>query len=402
MTQRESSNHEIAVTQENSVVPLRSGPHILDTQLQRDPPQPFITLGRDEEIDLAGEELCPMRRASEGDAGKSETALPDRELEVTGATGGDLLGPGVAKQEEGLGIAGAKGTEALEIGDQRQGEFFDQNFTIIKKKRNEIIDSQNSGGGDLEGGGKSCDAAGGDGEPGGKGVAAVAVEIGGAGLQDLIKVKTADRTRRAFAALAIQGNQHRRTMIALDEAAGDDADDAGMPAGSGEDEGIFAPLPFFHLSDRFGEDLLFHPLPLAVKTVEQAGQLLGPRPITGEQKLDAEVGILQAAGGIETGGETESDIATGDLTDTSHSSESLQARTPPLIDDAETDTGQDAIDAAQGDDIGNRPQGDEIETVAEIGLGLGREGTAAAQAAAQGDQEHKGDADAGELFVGIE
>jgi hypothetical protein len=143
-------------------------------------------------------------------------------------------------------------------------------------------------------------------------------------------------------------------------------------------------------------------LPLTVETVEQTCQLLRPLRIIGEEELNTEIGILQSTGGIKPGGETESNIAAGDLANAGNSTEGLQTGAPALIDDAETDAGQDAIDAAQRNDVSNRPQRNEIETVAEIGLGLCREGANGTEAAAQGDEEHKGDADAGKIFIRIE
>ena len=118
---------------------ILSRTYIFNTQLQRNPVFPLVTLERDQQIDLAGEEFGPMRRIREGDTGERRTPLPDGKLEVTGAAGSDLLGPGVAQQEERFGISGAKGAETLEICKNRQGEIFNQNFTVVKEDGEEIV-----------------------------------------------------------------------------------------------------------------------------------------------------------------------------------------------------------------------------------------------------------------------
>ena len=120
-------------------------------------------------------------------------------------------------------------------------------------------------------------------------------------------------------------------MITFDQTTGDNADNARMPASSGEDNGVLSCSSGFHLGNRFRENLLLNALPLTIKTVKETGQLLRPQHIAGEEEFDPQAGILETAGGIEAGSEAESDIAAGDLTNPGDLAEGFQSGTTSAI-----------------------------------------------------------------------
>ena len=66
-------------------------------------------------------------------------------------------------------------------------------------------------------------------------VPAEALEVLGAGAEARVQVEGADRPARALPVALGARDQHDRPVVPLDEARGDDADDALVPVGAGDD-----------------------------------------------------------------------------------------------------------------------------------------------------------------------
>ncbi|MEZ5122289.1 MAG: hypothetical protein R2736_12050 [Solirubrobacterales bacterium] len=138
-------------------------------------------------------------------------------------------------------------------------------------------------------------------------VAAVAAEVLRAGLEAAEQVERRDRSRRpGRPALAVDRDHHRGPVVALDEPRGDDPRHPRMPALRGDDVREPARL-LTHL--RLG--LVQHPLldlaALVVDAIELLGDRLRAIGVGGEDELEARVGALEPAGGVDARGEAERD-----------------------------------------------------------------------------------------------
>src|SRR6202020_2891323 len=71
-------------------------------------------------------------------------------------------------------------------------------------------------------------------QAGGGAVPAIAREVPAARVQGAEQVEALDAATGSASAVSVQGDQHERPVIALDQARGDDPDDARMPAVPGE------------------------------------------------------------------------------------------------------------------------------------------------------------------------
>ena len=106
------------------------------------------------------------------------------------------------------------------------------------------------------------------------------------------------------------GRHHAgRPVVALLQAAGDDADDAGMPALAAREHerALRRPLSF-DLGDGGVEHGLLDRAPLGVEGVEPARQGGGLGRVVGRQQADAEIGRADAAAGIDARPEHEAGV----------------------------------------------------------------------------------------------
>src|SRR5205085_7921171 len=108
-----------------------------------------------------------------------------------------------------------------------------------------------------------------------------------------------DRAARSPPDPLVERDDAGRAVVALLEAAGDDADDAGMPAlAGGEDQGRRA-VPALDLGDRGVEDARLDLAALGVVGVELARQPRRLERILGREQARAEVAAPDTAAGVD-------------------------------------------------------------------------------------------------------
>ena len=149
-----------------------------------------------------------------------------------------------------------------------------------------------------------------DGEPRRVGVPAERREEAAAAVEARVQVDLREAARRALAGFASRGDQQRRPGETLGNFRGHDADDAGVPARVGEDEGAVAEHPRGVLDEphRFLADLrLDLPAP-QVQPLEQVGELARLPHLAGEEEFDGRVGAVEPAGGVDPRAEPEADL----------------------------------------------------------------------------------------------
>ena len=124
-------------------------------------------------------------------------------------------------------------------------------------------------------------------------MAAEALQVPAAGREAGVQVVGRDGAAAALAALAVERDQDDRARMALDEARGDDADHALVPALSGGHEHAVAALERSAALDLGGggaQDRVLDPLALAVAALDLLGQRLGLGARGREQEVERERG----------------------------------------------------------------------------------------------------------------
>ena len=228
--------------------------------------------------------------------------------------------------------------------------------------------------------GERVDAIGGDGQPGRHRVAAAGDEQPAVlrGKHRRAEIDAGDRAARALAEPVLaERDDDRGPAQPLLQAAGDDADHAGMPAGRGDDrDGAIAlrgAQRLRRLADR-GLDRAA----LLVEPVELGGDRRGLVRILGGQQADAEIGLADPAAGVDPRAEREAEIAAfrraGEPGGVGERGEADVAAAghhlQPLRDEG-------AVEAAKLGDIGDGAERDEIEQFDQLRLGPAGEEAAA-------------------------
>ncbi len=166
---------------------------------------------------------------------------------------------------------------------------------------------------------------------------------------------------------------------ALDDARGEDADDAAMPAVAVDDEQA--------CGDEFGiggearlddaERGGFSVAALAVEALELGGKFAGAGMVAGGEKLDDFGGDVHAAGGVDARSEAEGDVEAGERLgggiERSGGEESAQAGADGTAQFAQAECGDDAILAVERNGIGDGGDGRHLEKAGqESSRGCGR------------------------------
>src|SRR5205085_2371795 len=128
-----------------------------------------------------------------------------------------------------------------------------------------------------EGRGKCLDRLGPDREAGGRPVTAEPLEVLRAGVERPVKVEGRNRAPRALPGVVRAGDQDDGAVVPLDEARGDDPDDALVPVLAGDDVAAAATQrlgPRLDLLDRLAPDPVLDELAVAVQALELRGEPL--------------------------------------------------------------------------------------------------------------------------------
>ena len=130
-----------------------------------------------------------------------------------------------------------------------------------------------------------------DAQAGGGAMAAEALEMLAAGREARVQVVGGDRAAAALAALAVERDQDDGPRVAIDEARGDDADHALVPALARGHEHAVAALERAAALDLGGggaQDRVLDPLALAIAVLELLGQRLRLAARRREQQVERE------------------------------------------------------------------------------------------------------------------
>jgi hypothetical protein len=183
--------------------------------------------------------------------------------------------------------------------------------------------------------------------------------------------------------------------------AGDDADDAGMPAATGDDQQAVAFALFCPLFGRLLDQHLDRPA-LLVQPVELGGDRARFLGVAAGQQPNTEVGLADPAARIDARAERKAEIAAGWRL---HQPRRLGERDEPEVLAARHhfqplgDKG--AVKRLQPSDIGNRAERDQVEQIDDRRLlGAVREAAAIPQLAEDSNAEQEGHANGSEMAVG--
>ena len=199
-------------------------------------------------------------------------------------------------------------------------------------------------------------------------VAAKAQKMLPAGRKSFKHVEAAYAAARPLADAVFFRDDDRRTVIALDDARGHDADDAGMPAFSMKHEHMR--LLDVNLLDLFFcrlQDLLLHGLTLAIRRIKLLRNRLRFLPILRQEQFDAAQRGRQASRRIEPRREHEADMSGRDLLllEFRHSEKRLNTRTLRFLQDAQTLLHDLPIFLEERHNVGDRAQGDDVKIARE-------------------------------------
>ena len=251
------------------------------------------------------------------------------------------------------------------------------------------------------------DALGGDREARGRAMAAEALELVRAGGQPGVQVERRDRAPRARPALAVERDDDDGAAVALDEARGDDADHARVPALAGDDEGARLALlgrARLDRGDGGAHDLALDRLALAVPLLEPPRERIGLCAIAGEQQVERLARMAEPPCRVDARAETEAEVGRlqARAIDARDLHQRREARALAAGEPAQPGTHERAVLVAQLDDVGDRREGDEVEHAQELDRRLGRAEPARPERLSE-LEDHAGAAQLGErvqLLVG--
>jgi hypothetical protein len=190
---------------------------------------------------------------------------------------------------------------------------------------------------------------------------------------------------------------------ALDDAGGDDADDSGVPALGPEDEAAGTGA-LLGLGDGLDEHALLDLAAVGVGLVEVRGERAGLGEARGAEELEADGGVVEAAGGVDAGAEMEADLAGAHGPfglEVSDFLEGADAGALGVGERVEAVANEDAVGSGEGDDVADGGERDEVHERLERGLAAGVEPAEGAKRAPERHHEVEGDAGGAQGLGGV-
>jgi len=157
-------------------------------------------------------------------------------------------------------------------------------------------------------------------------------------------------------------------VVLLGDARRDDADHAGVPGLRPEDDpfpgsGIERGEPFLRLQP----DPVFQSLAIPILGVERFREQAGLRPVGGLKEVERRLGGVEAARGVQARAEFEADVVGQGLAgDAGHGHERGDAGVNGSFHLLEAFAHQDPVLVDQGDQVGHRPHGHEVEPLTQV------------------------------------
>ncbi len=273
----------------------------------------------------------------------------------------------IAAEEDGLGVAVADGLELLEPAGEDRGDAVgreggvdadDLLFGAMGELAVGVVIEAL-----LEQGNAVCWQGKADSE----GVTAEAGEEIGAAFEGVEELESVDGAAGAVGHAVFHTDDDGGLGGALDDAGGEDADDATVPTVAGDDEHFvggelgFGGEAVFNLA----EGLSFGFAAVEVELLELGGELAGAGGVAGGEELDDFCCDVHAAGGVDAGAETEAEIVAGDFLaggiELGDGHEGAKAGPGGFAELANASGGEDAILSAEGDGVGDGSDGDHFE-----------------------------------------
>ena len=253
----------------------------------------------------------------------------------------------------------------------------------------------------------------GKGEADGKGVAAEASEEIGAGFDGGEEGEAVDRAARAVRDAIFHADDEGGLGGALDNARGENADDAAMPPIAVDHEepvgcnfGVGAETGFDD-GERSGLDVAA----FAIEALQLCGQLDGTVGVARRKKLDDVGRDVHAAGGVDARGEAKGDIEAGDLlacrVERSSGEERAETGADGTAELTQAECGDGAIFAVEGHGVSDGGDGRHLEKAGQnffaqaSGIAAKRFGLVETGLLKQRLGELERDGSAAEAFFGI-
>ena len=280
-----------------------------------------VDLGFHDEIEFGADGELGFKVAHfEGDAAGDARAAGDGELEV-GAGGADAArGRGeadVLDEEAWRGVAAAEGFEFFEVSDDVGAAVVEGKDAVESHGGGEEVVREFFVGEGVEAVAEGVEVGEGEFDAAGHGVAAAGGEEVASVFDGEVELEAGDGAGGAVQFNFRLGEDEGGAVVEVDDAGGDDADDAGVEGGVGDDEnGIYIFDFRFSIFDLVFGDLqhfLFGGLPFAVLGFEVLGDFFGAFWGRRGQEFDGFSGVTHAAGGVQARGESEADGGTIDL-----------------------------------------------------------------------------------------
>ena len=311
---------------------------------------------------------------------------------------GDDAGLGVERlgDEGGLGVAGAERAEGGEGSHRALGELAGVHHHVHPAAGLEVLLAEPPRGDGLEGAPEVEEALGLERDAGGVAVAAELREMLGALAERLDEVEALDAAGAALPHPALDADDQGGLVEALDDARGDDADDAGVPALRPRGRGRARPARVLGLGDGLDEHLLLDLLALLRwrRRACRRGARLG-RGLRVRRSCRPTEASSSRPAALMRGPRRKPTWPA--LTEPSVSSPatSLSARTPgrsALRQRLEAVPDEDAVGAGERDDVAHGGERDEVHQRLERGLGPALEPPEGAERAPERHHQVEGDA----------
>ena len=221
----------------------------------------------------------------------------------------------VAGEEERLGIAVAEGLEFAQPSGEDRRDAVERKLGVNAQEALGLARGEVLLGIEAQAALELGQFFGGQREADGEGVAAEASEEIGAGFDGGEEHEAVDGAAGAVGYTVFDADDDGRLGGALDDARGEDADDAAMPAVAVDDEEAVGGDFRVGCEAGFdgGERGGFHVAALAVEALEFGGELGGAVRVARGKELDDVGGHVHAAGGVDARREAEGDVEAGEL-----------------------------------------------------------------------------------------
>lgn len=190
------------------------------------------------------------------------------------------------------------------------------------------------------------------------------------GLEDLDEIDSLNAAPGALEGpLVIPSKNNGRPMKGAGEAAGDDADDPGVPAWIVKNEAeILGKVAFDHGFGCFGDGTLDRLAP-PIHFVEFAGRLSAESPIVVKKKVDWQVSVFETTAGIDARTETKADLESTEVFakfQIGGFHEGAEPVPAAIAETPEPRPDEDAVLAMERDQICHRAEGNEVEKIFEV------------------------------------